>query len=85
VNIFNPQVIILGGFITGLFAKEQQRLLAGLKYNSLAAANERVLIRESGLGSNMLMIGAAELPFNELITRPSTTSLISAKAKAPKA
>lgn len=85
VNIFNPQVIILGGFITGLFAKEQQRLLAGLKYNSLAAANERVLIRESGLGSNMLMIGAAELPFNELITRPSTTSLISAKVKAPKA
>jgi predicted NBD/HSP70 family sugar kinase len=85
VNIFNPQVIILGGFITGLFAKEQQRLLSGLKYNSLAAANERVLIRESGLGSNMLMIGAAELPFNELITRPSTTSLISAKAKAPKA
>jgi predicted NBD/HSP70 family sugar kinase len=85
VNIFNPQVIILGGFITGLFAKEQQRLLAGLKYNSLAAANERVLIRESGLGSNMLMIGAAELPFNELITRPSTTSLISAKTKAPKA
>jgi predicted NBD/HSP70 family sugar kinase len=85
VNIFNPQVIILGGFITGLFAKEQQRLLAGLKYNSLAAANERVLIRESGLGSNMLMIGAAELPFNELITRPSTTALISAKVKAPKA
>jgi predicted NBD/HSP70 family sugar kinase len=85
VNIFNPQVIILGGFITGLFAKEQQRLLAGLKYNSLAAANERVLIRESGLGSNMLMIGAAELPFNELITRPSTTALVSAKVKAPKA
>jgi predicted NBD/HSP70 family sugar kinase len=85
VNIFNPQVIILGGFITGLFAKEQQRLLAGLKYNSLAAANERVLIRESGLGSNMLMIGAAELPFNELITRPSTTALISAKVKASKA
>ena len=85
VNIFNPQVIILGGFITGLFAKEQQRLLAGLKYNSLAAANERVLIRESGLGSNMLMIGAAELPFNELITRPSTTALVSAKVKASKA
>jgi predicted NBD/HSP70 family sugar kinase len=85
VNIFNPQVIILGGFITGLFAKEQQRLLAGLKYNSLAAANERVLIRESGLGSNMLMIGAAELPFNELITKPSTTALVSAKVKAPKA
>lgn len=85
VNIFNPQVIILGGFITGLFAKDPERLLAGLKYNSLAAANERVLIRESGLGSNMLMIGAAELPFNELIIRPSTTALIAAKVKTAKA
>ena len=85
VNIFNPQVIVLGGFLTGLLAKNQDRLLAGLKHNSLAAANERVLIRQSGLGSNMIMIGAAELPFNELITRPSTTTLIAAKAKPSKA
>lgn len=85
VNIFNPQVIILGGFLAGLLAHDPERLIAGLRNNSLAAANERVVVREGGLGSNLLMIGAAELAFSELIERPSTTQLISAKAKSPKA
>ena len=84
VNIFNPQVIILGGFIAGLFARDSERLLAGLRANSLAAANERVIIREGGLGSNLLMIGAALLPFNDLAANPSTTSLYPAKVKSTK-
>jgi len=84
VNIFNPQVIILGGFIAGLFARDSERLLAGLRTNSLAAANERVIIREGGLGSNLLMNGAALLPFNELTANPSTTQLYPAKEKATK-
>jgi predicted NBD/HSP70 family sugar kinase len=81
VNIFNPQVIVLGGFLTGLFRHDSERVLAGLKKNSLAAANERVVIREGGLGSDLLMVGAAQLPFNALIERPSTTELVSAKLK----
>jgi len=84
VNIFNPQVIILGGFIAGLFARDSERLLTGLRSNSLAAANERVIIREGGLGSNLLMIGAALLPFNDLTANPSTTQLYPAKEKAAK-
>lgn len=84
VNIFNPQVIILGGFLAGLFTRDSERLIAGLRSNSLAAANERVIIREGGLGSNLLMIGAALLPFNELTANPSTTRLYPAKEKASK-
>ena len=84
VNIFNPQVIILGGFIAGLFTRDSERLITGLRSNSLAAANERVIIREGGLGSNLLMIGAALLPFNELTANPSTTRLYPAKEKAAK-
>ena len=84
VNIFNPQVIILGGFLAGLFTRDPERLLEGLRKNSLAAANERVVIREGGLGSDLLMVGAAELPFNELITKPSSTPLLSMKSKALK-
>ena len=84
VNIFNPQVIILGGFIAGLFARDSERLLNGLRANSLAAANERVIIREGGLGSNLLMIGAALLPFNDLTANPSMTRLYPAKEKAAK-
>jgi predicted NBD/HSP70 family sugar kinase len=84
VNIFNPQVIILGGFLAGLFTRDSERLLTSLRANSLAAANERVIIREGGLGSNLLMIGAALLPFNDLTANPSTTSLYPAKVKSAK-
>lgn len=83
-NIFNPQVIILGGFIGGLFNRDSERLLNGLRANSLAAANEQVIVREGGLGSNLLMIGAALLPFGDLINNPSATALYSAKVKAGK-
>jgi len=83
-NIFNPQVIILGGFLGGLFNRDTERLLNGLKANSLAAANERVIVRDGGLGSNLLMIGAALLPFTELLSNPSGTQLFNAKAKGAK-
>lgn len=84
VNIFNPQVIILGGYLSGLFEFNSERLINGLRANSLAAANERVIVREGGLGSNLLMIGAAELPFSQLVANPSATQLYPAKAKASK-
>lgn len=85
VNIFNPQVIILGGFLSGLFSRDSERLLNGLRANSLAAANERVIIREGGLGSNLLMIGAALLPFNDLTANPSAAQLYPARVKGAKA
>lgn len=85
VNIFNPQVIILGGFISGLFTRDSERLLNGLRANSLSAANERVIIREGGLGSNLLMTGAALLPFNDLTANPSAAQLYPAKVKGAKA
>jgi predicted NBD/HSP70 family sugar kinase len=87
VNIFNPHVIVLGGFLAGLFERDSERLINGIRSNSLAAANERVVLREGGLGSNLLMIGAALLPFNELTANPSATQLYPAtpvKAKVAK-
>jgi predicted NBD/HSP70 family sugar kinase len=84
VNIFNPQVIVLGGYLSGLFERDSERLINGIRANSLAAANERVIVREGGLGSNLLMIGAAELPFSVLIDNPSGTVLSGAKAKGSK-
>lgn len=85
VNIFNPQVIILGGFLSGLFTRDSERLLNGLRANSLSAANERVIIREGGLGSNLLMTGAALLPFSDLTANPSAAQLYPAKVKGAKA
>jgi predicted NBD/HSP70 family sugar kinase len=71
VNIFNPQVVVLAGFIGALFEFDSDRLLRGVKANALDAASETVLLRSAQLGADLLMIGAAELPFTRLLARPS--------------
>ena len=81
VNIFNPQIIVLGGFLAGLLNFDSERLFDGVKRHSLAAVNDRVLIREGALGANLLMIGAAELVFDELISNPSGAQLVAGRPK----
>ena len=78
VNIFNPEVIVLGGFLNSLFDFAPERLISRMKQGSLAAASERVVIRKGALGSNLLVIGAAELAFDAVITEPSNYALTSA-------
>lgn len=81
VNIFNPQVVVLAGFLTSLFNFNSDRLISKIKEGSLSAAHEPVIVRNGQLGSDLLMFGAAELPFAELIKRPSSSRLFSPKIK----
>ncbi len=81
LNIFNPQIVVLGGFLAGLLAFDSGRLFEGVKRHSLTSANDRVLIREGALGPNLLMIGAAEVVFKELLSNPSGAYLHPAKPK----
>ena len=78
VNIFNPEVVVLGGFLTSLFDFAPEHLITQMKQGSLAAASERVVVRKGALGSNLLVLGAAELPFEALINAPSSFSLTDA-------
>ncbi|MCF8529490.1 MAG: ROK family protein [Aquiluna sp.] len=75
VNIFNPEVVVLGGFLNSLFEFAPDQLINQMRKGSLTAASERVVIRKGGLGSNLLVLGAAELPFEALINAPSSYSL----------
>jgi predicted NBD/HSP70 family sugar kinase len=78
VTIFNPQAIVLGGFLTSLFTYDANRLLNRMRSGAVQASAERVLIRAGALGSNLMMIGAAELPFAALIREPSSYELVPA-------
>lgn len=69
---------MLAGFLTSLFEFDPDYLLAQVKKGSLVAAAERVVIRNGALGSDLLVLGAAELPFDALISSPSSYSLKSA-------
>lgn len=75
VNIFNPEVVVLAGFLTSLFEFDPDYLLTQVKKGSLAAAAERVVIRKGALGSDLLVLGAAELPFDALISSPTSFTL----------
>ena len=72
VNIFNPQVVILSGFLASLFKFDHDRLLNKFRQHTLVASQEEVVVIPGKLNSNLLMIGAAELPIYQLIESPSS-------------
>ncbi|MFM5952286.1 MAG: ROK family protein, partial [Micrococcales bacterium] len=50
VNIFNPEVIVLAGFLTSLLAFDEERLIKRIKDGALNASSERVVVRAGELG-----------------------------------
>jgi len=70
VNAFNPERIILGGFLASLYSMDPQYLVSQVRARALHGPGEVVEISEAVLGSNILMIGAAELAFTRLLADP---------------
>lgn len=78
VNIFNPERVILGGFLGAIFSMAPERLIEKVSSLSLHGPGEIVQISRAVLGSNILMIGAAELAFSGLLADPMMVELHSA-------
>lgn len=74
VNIFNPQVVILSGFLASLFKFDHDRLLEEFRRHTLVASQEEVVVTSGKLNANLLMIGAAELPIHQIMENPSSVS-----------
>jgi len=74
-NIFNPEVVVLAGFLDSLFQFDAERLLKSVRASSLRSANERMVVRSSELGTSAALIGAAELAFGPLLSEPGKTKL----------
>lgn len=71
VNMLNPRVIVLGGFL-GEFPRRAAGLLDdAVARHSMRAPHELVRIVPASLGSETLMIGAAELAFGPLLSDPA--------------
>lgn len=70
VNVLGPELIVLGGFLASLAAAAPGRLERLLDEQALPAAREGVRIVRAELGSDLLMIGAAELAFRATIADP---------------
>lgn len=71
VNVLNPQLIVLGGFLRVFPSLAPSVLDDALARHSLRAPRDLVRIVPASLGSETLMIGAAELAFAPLLSDPA--------------
>jgi predicted NBD/HSP70 family sugar kinase len=71
VNSFNPQLILLGGFLSSLHAAAPGRLDQLVKSMALAGPREGVVIERATLGPSIIELGAAEIAFRALIADPA--------------
>lgn len=77
VTIFNPDLIVLGGFLGSLLDAEPERLRGRIAQETLAPQFSAVRITRPTLGEEIILIGAAELAFEELLADPATLDLSS--------
>jgi predicted NBD/HSP70 family sugar kinase len=71
-NVFNPQLIVLGGFLGALITAAPGRLQELVSGTALKASGESLRIARAELGSRLLMVGAAELAFAPLLADPAS-------------
>jgi predicted NBD/HSP70 family sugar kinase len=71
VNVLNPEVVVLGGFLASVHASDPDGLARDVAAQAVSAAWEGTSIRPAGLGEDRLMIGAAELAFAALLADPA--------------
>lgn len=70
VNIFNPDVIVLGGMLGHVLESRPDVLIESLDTDTLMPPGKHVQLRVAGLGEDSPLIGAAELAFTPLLTDP---------------
>jgi len=71
INIFNPESVVLGGFLAALHEADPDRLRSGVAEASIARLGNKVRIDRAQLRSRLLMIGTAELAFAGLLADPA--------------
>lgn len=71
VNVLNPSVVVLGGFLATLSAHAD--LLELVRGQCMPANGENLEVRPALLGVDRLLVGAAEIAFRELLRNPLQT------------
>ena len=70
INMLNPGLIVLGGFLRVFPRYAAEALRAELARHSMTAPRQLVRIVPATLGADTLMIGAAELAFAPVLADP---------------
>ncbi len=75
VNVFNPELVVLGGFLGPLYDAAPAVLEDAVRSTAMAGPRDDVRFARSALGPSLLHVGAAELAFRGLIGDPASTAL----------
>jgi predicted NBD/HSP70 family sugar kinase len=71
VNLFNPEVVVLGGTYEQLFGLLEPSMTEAVRSRALAAPAEMASIVPSALGADAALLGAAELVLSAIVTDPA--------------
>ena len=71
VNLFNPSVVVLSGFLAALHRGASAHGAADLLGDVVRSSRAGVQVVEAQLGADQLLVGAAELVFADLIADPA--------------
>ncbi|KRC46568.1 MULTISPECIES: ROK family transcriptional regulator [unclassified Nocardioides] len=82
VNIFNPSVVILGGYFLPLFRLCRTEVTTGLGERALGPTRDAVRMTLPGLGTDSVLLGAAEMAMEPVFVDP-VASLAAAVTDAP--
>jgi predicted NBD/HSP70 family sugar kinase len=72
VNLFNPELVVLGGLYQRLFTFLEPSVLEGAARRMLAAPAQMATITCSALGPDASLVGAAELVMSSVIADPAS-------------
>jgi predicted NBD/HSP70 family sugar kinase len=82
VNIFNPTRVSLGGLYSRVYPFVESAILAEIGVRAMPASRQMVELTRARLGSNAVLLGAAELALAPTLQDPSTVPAVSESAPA---
>jgi predicted NBD/HSP70 family sugar kinase len=82
IHTVNPEVVVLGGFLGVLLDHVGDRIENDVRTQSMSAMTERLRIAPAALGADVLLRGAAELGFRDLLRDPTRTRTHPTDARA---
>jgi predicted NBD/HSP70 family sugar kinase len=71
INLFNPELVVLGGLYQRLFGFLESSVVEGARLRTLDAPAAMATIAPSALGPDAPLIGAAELVLSRVIADPA--------------
>lgn len=72
VNIVNPELVILGGFLGTLYATDPSRMEEAVASKTMHGPREDVRFARASMGSDVFLVGAAQQAFAAVLTDPAS-------------